>query len=200
LKKSKTLESPERLRYLMNEQGRKVLQMLRERAKKNQGVKNWEFMEAGIPRYSARIRELRQQGHIIKTVNKGGGEYEFFYIDFDPSQAKKVDECSLYLIKDGQTRFRKSFSGFASEIGMEVDLPNEGFDTLLFIENRDHAPKNPVLVVFYIKRGVPSIEIMRDTSETRKMIQSMAEKAKEEGYSFIAVRRMPEAEVRALPL
>ena len=38
---------------------------------------NVEFVEVGILRYSARIYELRRDGHEIEAIHRGGGDWLF---------------------------------------------------------------------------------------------------------------------------
>ena len=53
----------------------KVLSMLE--AAGDRGVTNRELNEAGIYRYSARIKELRDEGKTIDTVRIKGGYFKF---------------------------------------------------------------------------------------------------------------------------
>lgn len=53
-----------------------VLQALRDAG--DRGVTNGELNRLGIFRYSARIHELRQAGHTIRTENGEGGLATFF--------------------------------------------------------------------------------------------------------------------------
>jgi hypothetical protein len=41
------------------------------------GVTGREFVDAGVFRYSARIKELRDKGHMIESKRLGQGHYEF---------------------------------------------------------------------------------------------------------------------------
>ena len=41
------------------------------------GVTGREFVDAGVFRYSARIKQLRDKGHMIESKRLGQGHYEF---------------------------------------------------------------------------------------------------------------------------
>lgn len=55
----------------------RTLAMLRAAAGRGQGVTNRELNDAGVFRYSARIAELRSEGHPIETIRRKKGLYEF---------------------------------------------------------------------------------------------------------------------------
>lgn len=54
-----------------------VLQALKDAG--DRGVSNGELNALGIFRYSARVHELREEGHQIRTVNGKNGLAKFFY-------------------------------------------------------------------------------------------------------------------------
>ena len=64
-----------------------TLAMLRAAAGRGQGVTNRELNDAGVFRYSARIKELRDEGHLIDTIAHKKGLYEFRLVMFSPSGA-----------------------------------------------------------------------------------------------------------------
>lgn len=71
-------------------QEQRVLQMLRRRPVL--GVKNYEFTNAGILRYSARIGNLRKQYHITceRLYRKGKATGTFIYKLVEPEKPKKI--------------------------------------------------------------------------------------------------------------
>lgn len=59
-----------------------TLNLLRAAARRGQGVSNRQLNDAGVFRYSARIKELRDEGHEIETIGHKNGLYEFRLILF----------------------------------------------------------------------------------------------------------------------
>ena len=59
-----------------------VLSMLK--AAGDRGVTNRELNEAGIYRYSARIKELRDEGTEVDTIRIKGGYFKFRLAPFSP--------------------------------------------------------------------------------------------------------------------
>lgn len=51
-----------------------------------------DFLQAGIPRYSARIRELRERGHPITTERLSASSYRFTLTRAKPIKAKQPVE------------------------------------------------------------------------------------------------------------
>lgn len=60
----------------------RVLSMLESAG--DRGVTNREFNEAGIYRYSARIKELRDEGKIVDTIRIKGGYFKFRLAPYSP--------------------------------------------------------------------------------------------------------------------
>lgn len=76
----------------MQTQQGKILNLLKQRGQK--GVANYEFSRMHILRYSARMKELRQEGHNIVTerdhLPNGRATNVFRYILIEPEQVDRV--------------------------------------------------------------------------------------------------------------
>ena len=68
-----------------------VLAMLQ--AAGDRGVTNRELNEAGIYRYSARIKELRDEGTEVDTIRIKGGYFKFRLADFPFGPAEGAAEA-----------------------------------------------------------------------------------------------------------
>lgn len=63
----------------VEKQKRIILRELILRKKQKKGITNVELAQMGILRYGARIRDLREEGHIIRCQKLKGNVYEYFY-------------------------------------------------------------------------------------------------------------------------
>jgi hypothetical protein len=70
------------------------------------GVTGREFVDAGVFRYSARIKELRDKGHMIESKRLGQGHYEFRLVG-NPSDEAAPRVAEPQQVKDsteGETK------------------------------------------------------------------------------------------------
>lgn len=81
-----------------------VLSMLK--AAGDRGVTNRELNEAGIYRYSARIKELRDEGVDVETVRIKGGYFKFRLVDFPLSSPadSAPDGCKGLPVREEEGR------------------------------------------------------------------------------------------------
>ena len=179
-------ESPERLEKVKEVQRRLVLDMLRERG----SVTNLEFVRAKILRFSARIEELRKEGHLIDTINEGNGVFRYVYRGFEPRRIS--EECSLLIMRDGQTRAKKSWTGDVEIASRRLELEREPFDTFVFVRNRSRPLRKPFLLVFMVKEGRFFVEKMPDNGWNRRKINELIKQ-----YDFVVVRRVESEEAGA---
>jgi hypothetical protein len=159
-------EKPESLRRRIERQRQFILELLQKKGR----VSNVELIDMGIFRAAARIEELRKQGHIIDTESVGGGLFYYTYRGFNPRQEK--DEATVYMMRDGDPRAKKSMMGPVEVLTRSVFPESQFFHTFLFFRNQG-VIKNPVLYVVTMKNGEVKAERVADTVENRKRIKDL---------------------------
>jgi len=144
-------------------------------------VSNDEFYDMGFRRAAARVKELREMGYLIDTVHVGGKKFLYVYRGRVEKEVKP--ECTFHIIRDGQTRSKKSWAGEAEVasriVGMSIQT--EPMDTFVFARN---VQKSGKLVIFALRDGKPEVIELRDSGESRKKIAELMRECE-----FVVARR-----------
>jgi len=165
------------LERLQEDQRRAILEILRSR----KVVSNDELYNMGFRRAAARVKELREMGHLIDTVHVKGKKFLYVYRGRVEKEVKP--ECTFHIIRDGQTRSKKSWAGeveVASRI-VGMSIQTEPMDTFVFARN---VEKRGNLVIFALRDGKPEVLELKDSGESRKKIAELMKDCE-----FVVARR-----------
>jgi hypothetical protein len=83
-------------------QRERVLRMLRTAGRN--GVRTGDFLAAGLPRFSARLIELREDGHQITGVRESDSSWRYTLIEPHRAQPAPADEAPASLLGDAPGR------------------------------------------------------------------------------------------------
>lgn len=83
------------------------------------GVTGREFVDAGVFRYSARIKELRDKGYIIESKRLSQGNFQFRLV------GNPTDETAPSVAESGQNRDSSGGIGQPSDDPLPIEIPEQ---------------------------------------------------------------------------